>query len=189
MDIFNIIFHTKAPFPVKKYPCAWDQYFTLAKMTWKQNQIRALTARIIQSSFVQGTGWSSSITSSSGSWSGSVLGSPPWPRPNLLRIPKQKYFIKHWNQDSAKNSTSPCYSTKIRHFGKYSCMNLWKKTPSYSPRPQAVYLYFGRLWRLLVESNRAKLFRPFMWKSFSWVLKRTYFIFPNKILKRIFILI
>ena len=32
-------------------------------------------------------------------------------------------------QDLANNSTSPRYSTKTRRYGKYSCMNLWKKTP------------------------------------------------------------
>ena len=31
-------------------------------------------------------------------------------------------------------------------------------------------------------------FQKEFWKSFSWVLKWTYFIFPNKILKRIFFL-
>ena len=47
---------------------------------------------------------------------------------------------------------------KTRRFGKYLCMKLWKKTPSYLPRPRVEYLYFERLWWLLVELNRAKLF-------------------------------
>ena len=50
----------------------------------------------------------------------------------------------------ANNSTSPRYSTKTRHFRKYSCMNLWKKTPSYSPQVRVKYLYFRRIWRILV---------------------------------------
>ena len=62
------------------------------------------------------------------------------------------------NQTSANNSNSPRYSKTSRWFGKHLCMNLWKKTLSYSTQPQVEYLYFGRLWGLLVELSQAKLF-------------------------------
>ena len=46
---------------------------------------------------------------------------------------------------------------------------LWIKTPSYSPWPRVEYLYFGRLWRLLVKLSQIKpnysCFQPFMGHS------------------------
>ena len=67
-----------------------------------------------------------------------------------FKISKRKETI---HQDSANNSTPLCYSKNNRRFVNYSCMNLLKRTPSYSTRFQVKYLYFRRIWRILVESN------------------------------------
>ena len=67
-----------------------------------------------------------------------------------------KFFFKsryRSEQAWANNLTLPRYSTKTRRFGNYSCMNLWKSRPSYSTRVRVKYLYFRRIWRILVESN------------------------------------
>ena len=52
-------------------------------------------------------------------------------------------------QTWANNSTSHRYSTKTRRFRKFSCMNLWKSSPSYSTRVQVEYLYFRRIYLYL----------------------------------------
>ena len=99
------------------------------------------------------------------------------------------------NQDSANNSTLPPYSTKTCRFGKYLCMNLRKKTPSYLPWPRVEYLYSVRLWRLLVELSRIEpnysCFRPFMGHSqiISRLWCHTYkFVLPDSSKNLTFIL-
>ena len=72
---------------------------------------------------------------------------------NRLTLINNKIELQAW-----ANSTSPRYSTKTRSFGNYSCVNLWKSRPSYSTRVRVQYLYFRRIWRILVESSQAKLF-------------------------------
>ena len=61
-------------------------------------------------------------------------------------------------QDSANNSTSPCYLKKTLWFKKYMCLNLKKRTPSYLTRPRLEYQYFRQILWIFVESSPAKLF-------------------------------
>ena len=42
------------------------------------------------------------------------------------------------------------------------------------------------VWSKIGLTLRLLLLLSVVWKSFSWVLNRTYFIFPNKILKKIY---
>ena len=63
----------------------------------------------------------------------------------IIQLPYNREMA--WLQDSVNNSTSHHYSKKTCRFGKYSCMNLWKRTPSYSTQPRVEYQYFRRiLW-------------------------------------------
>ena len=61
-------------------------------------------------------------------------------------------------QDTANNSTPLRYLSKTRQFGNYSSMNPWKSRPSYLTLVRVKYLYFTRIWRILVESRGTKLF-------------------------------
>ena len=62
---------------------------------------------------------------------------------------------------------------KTRQFGKYLCMNLWKRTPSYLTRPKVKYQYFRWMIRIFVESSLAKLFM-FLTIYGSWSNKNIY---------------
>ena len=62
---------------------------------------------------------------------------------------------------------------KTRQFGKYLCMNLWKRTPSYLTRPKVKYQYFRWMIRIFVESSLAKLF-VFLTIYGSWSNKNIY---------------
>ena len=54
--------------------------------------------------------------------------------------------LKASMQTLVNTSTWYCYSSKIRRFVNYSCMNLWWISPKYLLQTRIEYLYFGRIW-------------------------------------------
>ena len=61
-------------------------------------------------------------------------------------------------QTLANNSTLPRYSNNIRYSAIIRGRIVGRIVVPYSTRPWVEYLYFWRLWQLLVKSSQAKLF-------------------------------
>ena len=67
-------------------------------------------------------------------------------------------IVIQFHQTSANASTRYCYSSKLCSFVNYSWMNLLKITSNYSIFTWLEHLYFGWIWRIIVEAKRSILF-------------------------------
>ena len=97
-----------------------------------------------------------------------------------MTIQLTKRFESTRHQTSANASTWYRYSSNLCVFVNYLCMNLYKITLNYSIFASLEYLYFGRIWWILVEvkriSSNYSCFSPFMVHSriiiWLWRIKR-----------------